>query len=134
MTAIFGGNTNATMGGIIVSSALYGEMVWSAFLSWILVVASLLILLLAAILPLAKVKLTDKVAGLLNLIAVGCLVVAGIFGFMILGTWAAVNGVDLEGTSYAIGSGWVIASILALVAAGIGIFPAFADFLSKSKK
>lgn len=133
-TVIFGGNTRSYAGGVSIYSSYLGSMVWSAFLSWILVLVSLLILLLAAVLPLAKVKLTDKLAGLLNLVAVGALVVAGVFGFMILGIWAAVNGVDLNGTSYGAGAGWVIASILSIVAGGIALCPAAADFLSKSKK
>jgi len=76
-----------------------------------------------------------KFAGILNLVTVGLLVVAGIFLFMAKGTF--VNAQDsitkaiLE-NGYAVGAGFIIAGILAIAGGVVAILPAAID-LSKKK-
>lgn len=101
-----------------------------ALIAWILAVAGLAIVLLGVIMPLLKVKAFTKFAGLLNLIAVGCLVVAGIFMFIVLPTFYGANGIDVPNNA-SIGAGWVIGGIIFIVAGAVAILPAVVDFISK---
>ena len=101
-----------------------------ALIGWILLVVALVIILLGVLLPLLKVKAFTKFAGLLNLIAVICLVVAGIFVFIVVPTYFAANEMEVP-SSAAIGAGWVIAGILSIVSGAVAICPAVADFISK---
>ncbi len=101
-----------------------------ALIAWILALAAMIILLLGIIMPLLKVKAFTKFAGLLNLIAVGCLVVAGIFMFIVLPTFYGANDSDVP-SSAVIGAGWIIGAIIYIVAGGIAVLPAIMDFVSK---
>lgn len=110
---------------------------WAGLIAWILIIVALLILCSAIVLPLLKVKALDKFAGLLNLVAVIALVVAGVFMFLEVTAWTAANGDGsyslgsaLNG-SYSLGAGWVIAGIISIVAGVVAVLPAAADFLDK---
>ena len=103
-----------------------------ALISWILALAALLIILLGLVLPLFKVKALERFAGILNLVAVCCLVLAGIFVFPVVPNFYAANGWDVPEKA-AIGGGWLIAGIIYIVAGAIAICPAVADFLGKKK-
>ena len=133
--AIFGKSSDLTIG----EAAYYanGDLVipasWSAIIAWILVMVSMVILLLGVILPILKIKALDKFAGLLNLVAVCALVVAGIFMFIELGVFLAlIDRSDASG--YALGAGWVIAGILAILGGCVALLPAIADFMGGKKK
>ena len=101
-----------------------------ALLAWIFLVAGLVIVLLGIILPLLKVHALEKFAGVLNLVAVLLFVVAGVFMFIVVPTFYAANNADVPGNA-AIGAGWVIGGILAIVGGAFAILPAAADFLGK---
>lgn len=107
----------------------YFAPTWAGLLAFILVVVALVILLAAFILPLLKVKALDKFAGVLNLVAVVSLIVAGVFMFCIVPAYEAANG-GLPGNP-GVGAGWVIGAILAIVGGFVAIAPAAADFISK---
>ena len=101
-----------------------------ALIGWILALAGLVIVLLGIIMPLFKVKAFTKFAGLLNLIAVGCLVVAGIFMFIVVPTFFGANDMDVPNNAN-IGAGWVIGAIIYILAGAVAILPAAMDFISK---
>ena len=105
-----------------------------ALIAWILVILALIILCLGVIFPLLKIKALDKFAGLLNLIAVICLVGAGILLFFAALNFAGANKVDSDNLKYFhLGGGWIVAAILAILGGVIAILPAVADFLGKKK-
>lgn len=106
----------------------YFAPTWAGLLAFILVVVALVILLAAFILPLLKVKALDKFAGVLNLVAVVSLIVAGVFMFCIVPAYEAANGSVYQP---GVGAGWVIGAILAIVGGFVAIAPAAADFISK---
>ncbi|MBQ2471951.1 MAG: hypothetical protein II508_05080, partial [Acholeplasmatales bacterium] len=101
-----------------------------ALLARIFLVAGLVIVLLGIVLPLLKVHALEKFAGVLNLVAVLLFVVAGVFMFIVVPTIYAANNLDVPGNA-AIGAGWVIGGILAIVGGAFAILPAAADFLGK---
>ena len=73
--AIFGGDVKTILGTVEYKPAA------TALIAWILVLIAALILIVGAVLPLLKINALEKIAGLLNLIAVGSLIVAGILLF-----------------------------------------------------
>lgn len=114
---------------------------WAGLLAFILILVALVILICAIVLPLLKVKSLDKFAGVLNLVAVVALILAGIFAFCIVAAFKAANG-DASGeitiagykvakATYSIGAGWVIAGILSIVAGVFAVLPAASDFISR---
>lgn len=132
------GNTSVSYAGTWVTfghteSTLLGDVTyklsWSALLAFIFAIVAIVILCAGVILPLLKVTALDKFAGILNLVAVILLVIAGVFVFIAFPTWVSAN----EGTTDngALGAGWVIAGILYIVGGCIAIAPALANFLSK---
>lgn len=116
--AIFGGTVNYVK---------YAAT-WAGLLVFILTIVALIILCAGIVLPLLKVKALDKFAGILNLVAVVCLVLAGIFAFCIVAAFKGANSVVLD---YGIGAGWVIAGIISIVAGCIACAPAIVDLTSK---
>ena len=128
-TAAIFGKGNAVLLG--TSGEFEGSLAWSALLSWIFSLVAMLILCMGVVLPLLKVKALEKIAGLLNLIAVGLLVVGGVFAFLTKGAFAAANEYDLA--DWTLGAGWVIAGILFILAGLVAIAPAAVDFLGKKK-
>lgn len=128
--AIFGGEQKTFLG------TFKWYPTWAGLLAFILIIVALVILCCAIILPLLKVKALEKFAGVLNLVAVISLILAGIFAFCIVAAYKAANG-DASGASflgtasYSIGAGWVIAGILSIVAGVFAVLPAAFDFLGK---
>ena len=114
---------------------------WAGLLAFILILVALLILCCAIVLPLLKIKASNKVAGALNLVAVIALILAGVFAFCVVAAFKAANGDNTHSASlfgfsiseakYVIGAGWVIAGILSICAGVFAILPAAADFVSK---
>ena len=132
-SAIFGsGKYLAGWGGLSVVDAFNGNLAWNALLAWIFALVAMLILCLGVVLPLLKVKALEKWAGLLNLIAVGLLIVGGIFMFFTVPSFASAN--EFNTDHYSLGAGWVIGGILFIIAGALAIAPAAADFLGKKKK
>lgn len=123
-TVIFGKHESGILGADYNPSPL-------ALIAWILGLAGMVIVLLGIIMPLFKVKFFTKFAGLLNLIAVGCLVVAGIFMFIVVPTFFGNNGNGSVPNNAAIGAGWIIGAILYIVAGAVALLPAISDFMSK---
>ena len=74
----------------------------------------------------------EKFAGILNLVALACFVVGGIFMFLVVPTFYAANEWDMN-DSVKIGAGWVIGGIVAIVAGAFAILPAAAAFFGKKK-
>ena len=131
--AIFGHNGDGLSAGQILSFCNKDGVIpatWSAIIAWILMMAAVVILLLGVILPLFKVKALTKFAGLLNLIVVIALVVAGIFMFIQVPTFLGAAGRS-DASGYALGAGWIISAIVAIVAGVCAILPAAVDLASK---
>lgn len=103
-----------------------------ALIGWILLIIGIIIVCLGVVLPLLKVKALEKFAGLLNLCALVCFVLAGVFAFLVVPTFFAANEADVPNNA-AIGAGWVIGGILAIAAGAFAILPAAADFMGKKK-
>ena len=101
-----------------------------ALLAWIFILVGLVIVLLGIILPLLKVHALEKFAGVLNLVAVLLFVVAGVFMFIVVPTFASANSWNSTNDVH-IGAGWVIGGILAIAGGAFAILPAAADFLAK---
>lgn len=130
--AIFGKSKGFALGEAAVFCNSDGVIppTWSAIIAWILMMAAVVILLLGVILPLFKVKALTKFAGLLNLIVVIALVVAGIFMFIQVPTFLGTTGRS-DASGYALGAGWIISAIVAIVAGVCAILPAAVDLASK---
>ena len=127
---IFGSsNLSLAQAGVIGSATAKPAVL--ALIGWILALAGLVIVLLGVIMPLFNVKGFTKFAGLLNFIAVGCLVVAGVFMFIVLPAFYTANGFESVPGNASIGAGWVIGGIIFIVAGAIAILPAAVDFISK---
>jgi hypothetical protein len=116
------------------ASDFSGNLAWSGLLAWIFALVALLILIAGIVLPLAKVTVLEKFAGILNLVAVGLLVVAGIFAFVSKATFYAANESSLlSSNDLQIGAGWVIGGILFILGGAMAIAPAAVDFIGKKK-
>ena len=63
----------------------------TAVLAFVFALIALVILCIGVILPILKVKNLDKVAGLLNCIAVICLIVAGVLCFFTKSSFSSAN-------------------------------------------
>ena len=138
VAVIFGKGPASSSGSILgfggtLNGDFEGTLSWSALLGWIFVLVSMVIVCLGIVLPLLKINALQKFAGLLNLIAVGLLVVGAIFTFIALPTFAAANNWNST-DHWALGAGWVIAGILYIIAGAIAILPMAADFMAKGKK
>ena len=125
-TAIFGKTTSTAFGDVVT------KLSWAGLLAWILVIVAIVILLAGFILPLLKVHALDKFVGVFNLVAVVALVLAGVFMFIIVPTFAAANGWE-NANGWSIGAGWVIGGILAIVAGVVAILPTAMDFIGEKK-
>lgn len=122
-TAIFGKTESTILGDVTTNPAA------TTLIAWILVLVAMLILLFVNILPLLKIKALDGIAGILNLVAVGALLLAGIFVFMTKGVFAAANDVNMD--SYNLGVGYVFAGILAILGAAVAVLPVVMKLVSK---
>ena len=134
INAVFGKGSDLTAAETLWFANSDGKIVLSAtsLIGWILLLAGLVIVLCGIILPLFKVNALEKFAGLLNLIAVVCFVLGGIFMFLVVPTLYGANGRDVADGA-GIGAGWVIGGILAIVGGAFAILPAAMDFIGKKK-
>ena len=132
--ALFGEEVTGSLFGIITLNAGHINAVWSAVLGWILAMIGVIALLLGVILPLLKL---NKFAGLLNLIALCALVLAGVFVFISQPCTFTLKGADEASnlfSDYKLNATWIIAAILYIVAGALAILPAAMDFIGGKKK
>ena len=126
-TAIFGKTESTILGDVVTKpSAL-------ALSGWILILVGMIIVLLGVVLPLLKINALEKFAGILNLVALVCFVLGGIFMFLVVPTFFSANGYDSTPDNAAIGAGWVIGGILAIAGGAFAILPAAAAFIGGKK-
>ncbi len=129
--------TMGIFGGEIANLGFLGKVAykgtWSAIIAFILIIVAMIILLAGFLLPLFKIHTLDKFAGILNLVAVIALIVAGIFLFIELPCFAGVNWDGNIADGWGLGAGWIIAGILSLLGGVVAILPAVFDFLGKGK-
>lgn len=121
-TAIFG--KSGTLGDTHPSAL--------ALIGWILLLAGLIIVLLGVVLPLLKIKALEKFSGILDIVALVCFVLCGVFMFLVVPTFYSANNTDVPNNA-AIGAGWVIGGILAIAAGAFAILPAASAFMGKKK-
>ena len=135
ISAVFGnGTAQIDVMGWSKSGAVDAKLAWTALIAWILILVAMIILLAGVILPLLKVKALDKFAGVLNLVAVGSLVVAGILIFFTEPAFGAANEWSSDAIKqWTLGGGYIAAGILAIVGGLIAILPAAVDFIGKKK-
>ena len=127
------GRCLAGLGGLSMEADFSGKLAVTALLGWIFALVAMIIILLGVILPLLKINALEKFAGLLNLIAVCLLVIAGVFVFITVPVFAAANEWN-SSKDWLLGVGWVFAGIFYIAAGVIAIMPAAANFMAKSKK
>ena len=131
---LFGEEVTGSLFAIISINAGHINAVWSAIIGWILAMVGVIALLLGVILPLLKL---NKFAGLLNLIALGALVVAGIFIFISQPCTftSKASGETYEAfKDYKMNATWIIAAILYIAGGVLAALPAAVDFLGGKKK
>ncbi len=135
INAIFGKGADLSAAELLWFANSDGKIILSvtSLIGWILLLAALVIVCLGVVLPLLKINALQKFAGLLNLIAVAAFVVAGVFMFLVVATIYGANGREIADGA-AIGAGWVIGGILAILAGVVAIMPAAVDFMAKGKK
>ena len=121
---IFGGNYE------VIGVSVPCNATWSAVTAFVFILVAMIILLAGFILPLLKIHALDKVAGILNFVAVIALLVAGIFLFIELPCFASANGGG-DYSGWSLGAGWIVAGILCLLAGLLSVLPAIFDFLGK---
>ncbi len=135
ISAVFGGGTaQVDIMGWSKSGSVDAKLAWPALIGWILILAAMIILLLGVVLPLLKIKALDKFAGVLNLIAVGALVAAGILIFFTEPAFGAANDWNSDAIkAWTLGAGYIVAGILAIIGGVLAILPAAVDFVGKKK-
>ena len=103
-----------------------------ALLAWIFILVGMIVVLCGVVLQLLKINALEKFSGILDIVALVCFVLGGIFMFIVIPSFASANEwSNADGVS--IGAGWVIGGILAIVAGAFAILPAAAAFLAKKK-
>lgn len=127
-TVLFGKTEHTVLGDLVTKAAPM------ALIGWILIILALVALCLGVILPLLKVKGSEKLAGLLNMAAALVLVVAGVLLFFTVSSFTSANEVNKELVKYYhLGGGWIVAAILAILGGVVAVVPACVDFLGKKK-
>ena len=129
--AIFGEDLGEILG---VKSHM--DAAWSATLGWILAMVGVIALLLGVVLPLLKL---EKFAGLVNLIALVALVIAGVFVFISQPCSVTTSGygnaaITNPYSDYSLSATWIIAAILYIAAGALAILPAAMDLFGGKKK
>lgn len=124
-TAIFGHKSTGLLDPNYNPSVL-------GLIAWILILVGMVIVICGVVLPLLKINALEKFAGLLNLIAVVCFVLGGIFMFIVVPTFYGANELEIPDGA-GVGAGWVIGAILAIVGGAFAILPAAMDFIAKKK-
>ena len=103
----------------------------TALIAFIFVIVAILILVLNFVMPLLKVKAFEKVGKILNFVAIGLLVVAGIFLFF---TKAAFSGANNNGfDDWNLAFGYVFAAILLLLGGVVAFLPTAFALVGKKK-
>ena len=135
ISAVFGnGTAQIDVMGWSKSGAVDAKLAWTALIGWILILVAMIIILAGVILPLLKIKVLEKFAGVLNLVAVGALVTAGILIFFTEPAFGAANEWSEEAIkAWTLGGGYIAAGILSIVGGAIAILPAAFDFIGKKK-
>lgn len=123
-TVVFGKTESTILGDVVTKPSVL------ALIGFILLAVGLLAACASVLGGLLKVKALQKLGGLLALVAAGCFLVAGIFMFLAVPTFYAANDADAP-KGAALGAGWVIGGILALVGAGFAALPAVLGLLGK---
>jgi len=124
-TAIFGHKSTGLLDPEYKAAAL-------ALIAWILILVGMIVVLLGVVLPLLKINALEKFSGILDIAALVCFALGGIFMFIVIPSFASAN--EWNNTNgVTIGAGWVIGGILAIAAGAFAILPAAAAFLSKKK-
>lgn len=130
VAVIFGnGAYSGSVGGFSGNGNFEGTLAWNALLAFIFAIVAIVIVCAGVVLPLLKIKALDKFSGILNLVAIGLFVVAGVFLFFTVPAFGGANDMDLDGWS--LGAGWVISAILYLVAGGFAALPVVGSILGK---
>ena len=127
-TAVIFGNGPANFAGL--NGNFEGKPAWVALVAWIFVLVAILMLVCLFVLPLLKVKALDRFSRLLTFIAGGLLVAAGILSFFSIPAFYAANEYG-DPSNVALGAGWVIAAILAIVGGGVAVLPPVLSLASK---
>lgn len=128
--AVLFGNGPAKVTAFWVFTGTFeGQASGAALVAWIFSLVALLALIVGVLLPLLKVKVSDKVAGLVNLCAVVLMITAGILVFFTVPSWMGSNGYNSDG--WGLSAGYVIAAILYIASGAVAICPAVVDFLGK---
>lgn len=129
ISGIFGGGTT-TIGD--TTTEIDAAAVWTGILAFVLILVALVIIIAGIVLPLLKVTALEKVAGILNLVAVICLILAGVFTFCEVPAFVSANG-GSSTDGFALGAGWIFSGILSIVAGVFAILPAAFDFIGGKK-
>lgn len=101
----------------------------AALVAFILLIVALIIVIAGIVLPLAKVTKLDKISGILNLVAVVALILAGILIFCTKNSLCDAN--DAAKDYYDLTVGYVFAGIFSLIAGIFAVLPAVANLISK---
>ena len=128
--AIFGGDVDLAQAAALGATEAKPSVL--ALIAWILALVSILLECAALVLPLLKVKVSEKLLGLFNLIAVIGFVLAGVFMFIVVPTFYSAVGNNAPDAAK-IGAGWVIGAILFIAAGVIAILPTALNFFGKKK-
>lgn len=123
-TVVFGKTESTILGDAVTKPSVL------ALIGFILLVVGLLASCAGVLGGLLKVKALQKFGGLFMLVAAGCFLVAGIFMFLAVPTFYGANDAKVPDGA-ALGAGWVIGAILALVGAAFSALPAIMGLLGK---
>ena len=129
--ALFGkGQAAAVLSGVSVVAEFEGKAAFNAVLAFIFIIVALIALVISAIMVFVKIKALEKFGGLIALIAGGLLLVAGIFIFFTLPAFASAN--DWNTTeNFALGVGWMLAAIFAILGGIASACPAVLALFEK---
>ena len=128
---LFGQGDAAVLGTSVKYAADDGiKSAWNAILAFIFIIVALVALLLSSVMVFVKIKALEKFGGLIALIAGGLLLVAGIFIFFTVPAFFSAN--ELGDTkNFALGGGWVVAAILAILGGVASACPAVLALVEK---
>lgn len=132
VAVLFGkGQYQAAVSGLGSGTADFdGKGAWNAMLAFIFLAIALVALLVSVLTIFVKIKALEKFGGLIALVAGGLLLVAGIFLFFTVPAFAGANEWN-NSDGWALGGGWVVAAILAIVAGAVSAFPAVLALVEK---
>ena len=131
IAAIFAGGKMSLLG---YEGDFDGKLAWTALLAWIFILSGMIIVLGAAVLALGvlKVNVNPKIMGVLNLVAIGLFITAGVLTFFTRGAFGAANEWSQSTLdSYVLGGGYIAAGILSIVAGAVLAVPTVLDFVAK---